>query len=135
MPRPRKTQPVATAPLAVASKPSSFDPTHILDDLAQRIRDVRLEALPDFVLALEEATSPRGKPGAADDVLKSLAKKVSELAVAGSKLDAIQRAVVMHALAECGGNVSAAARLLGVERKALERRVARYRRGLSGDES
>jgi DNA-binding NtrC family response regulator len=40
-----------------------------------------------------------------------------------SKLDAIQRAVVEQALASAGGNKSAAARLLGVHRKMLERLV------------
>jgi DNA-binding NtrC family response regulator len=40
-----------------------------------------------------------------------------------SKLDAIQRAVVEQALASAGGNKSAAARLLGIHRKMLERMV------------
>jgi DNA-binding NtrC family response regulator len=40
-----------------------------------------------------------------------------------SKLDAIQRAVVEQALESAGGNKSAAARLLGIHRKMLERMV------------
>jgi ActR/RegA family two-component response regulator len=40
-----------------------------------------------------------------------------------SKLDAIQRALVEQALAVAKGNKSAAARLLGVHRKMLERMV------------
>jgi DNA-binding NtrC family response regulator len=40
----------------------------------------------------------------------------------GSKLDVIERAVLHHAIESCGGNKSAAARLIGVDRKALERR-------------
>jgi DNA-binding NtrC family response regulator len=40
-----------------------------------------------------------------------------------SKLDAIQRAVVEQALAAAKGNKSAAARLLGIHRKMLERMV------------
>jgi DNA-binding NtrC family response regulator len=39
----------------------------------------------------------------------------------GSKLDVIERAVLHHAIEVCGGNRSAAARLLGVERKRMER--------------
>jgi DNA-binding NtrC family response regulator len=39
----------------------------------------------------------------------------------------VERAVVAHALLATKGNVSAAARLLGTDRKALERRVAKYR--------
>jgi two-component system response regulator HydG len=44
----------------------------------------------------------------------------------GSKLRAIERAVLHHAVESCGGNKSAAARLIGVDRKALERRWERY---------
>ncbi len=40
----------------------------------------------------------------------------------GSKLEVIERAVLHHAIEACGGNKSAAARLVGVHRKALERR-------------
>ena len=48
----------------------------------------------------------------------------------GSKLHVIERAVLHHAVEACGGNKSAAARLIGVDRKALERRWERL-----GDES
>ena len=40
----------------------------------------------------------------------------------GSKLGVMERAVLHHAIEACGGNKSAAARLIGVDRKALERR-------------
>jgi two-component system response regulator HydG len=43
----------------------------------------------------------------------------------GSKLDVIERAVLHHAIETCGGNKSAAARLIGVDRKHLERRWER----------
>ena len=43
----------------------------------------------------------------------------------GSKLDMIERAVLHHAIESCGGNKSAAARMIGVDRKALERRWER----------
>jgi DNA-binding NtrC family response regulator len=43
----------------------------------------------------------------------------------GSKLDVIERAVLHHAIEISGGNKSAAARLVGVDRKALERRWER----------
>jgi DNA-binding NtrC family response regulator len=43
----------------------------------------------------------------------------------GSKLDVIERAVLHHAIEVCGGNKSAAARLIGVDRKHLERRWER----------
>jgi two-component system response regulator HydG len=44
----------------------------------------------------------------------------------GSKLDVIERAVLHHAIEMCGGNKSAASRLLGLERKALERKLERF---------
>ena len=47
----------------------------------------------------------------------------------GSKLDVIERAVLHHAIESCGGNKSAAARLIGVDRKALERRWERLSDG------
>ncbi|MFT3769842.1 MAG: sigma-54 dependent transcriptional regulator [Minicystis sp.] len=40
----------------------------------------------------------------------------------GSKLRVIERAVLHHAIESCGGNKAAAARLIGVDRKVLERR-------------
>jgi DNA-binding NtrC family response regulator len=43
----------------------------------------------------------------------------------GSKLDVIERAILHHAIETCGGNKSAAARLIGVDRKALERKWER----------
>jgi DNA-binding NtrC family response regulator len=44
----------------------------------------------------------------------------------GSKLDLIERAVLHHAVEICSGNKSAAARLLGVNRKSLERKLDRF---------
>ncbi len=44
----------------------------------------------------------------------------------GSKLKLMERAVLHHAIETCGGNKTAAARLVGVDRKALERRWARF---------
>jgi transcriptional regulator with XRE-family HTH domain len=46
----------------------------------------------------------------------------------GDKLDAVERAIVRHAMSITRGNKSAAARLLGVERKALVRRWDKIRR-------
>jgi len=44
----------------------------------------------------------------------------------GSKLRVIERAVLHHAIEACGGNKAAAARLIGVDRKVLERRWDRH---------
>ncbi len=43
----------------------------------------------------------------------------------GSKLAVIERAVLHHAIETCGGNKSAAARMIGVDRRALDRRWER----------
>jgi len=53
----------------------------------------------------------------------------------GSKLDLIERAVLHHAVEMCSGNKSAAARLLGVNRKSLERKLDRFSEPPDGDES
>jgi DNA-binding NtrC family response regulator len=58
----------------------------------------------------------------------TLAEMILALPEKGSKVAAVENAVVLHALATSGGNVSAAARLLGVDRKALERKLARAKR-------
>jgi DNA-binding NtrC family response regulator len=44
----------------------------------------------------------------------------------GSKLRVMERAVLHHAVESCGGNKAAAARLIGVDRKVLERRWDRH---------
>jgi DNA-binding NtrC family response regulator len=44
----------------------------------------------------------------------------------GSKLRVMERAVLHHAVEACGGNKAAAARLIGVDRKVLERRWDRH---------
>lgn len=70
--------------------------------------------------------SLRGSLLEIDDLAKSILALPLRL---GSKLDVIERAVLHHAIETCGGNKSAAARLIGVDRKALERKWDR----LSGD--
>ncbi|MBA3842641.1 MAG: AAA family ATPase, partial [Actinobacteria bacterium] len=56
-------------------------------------------------------------PSAAPSSLAAAVAVVVGLAPAGSKMAEIERAVIRHALAETGGNVSAAARILDVDRK------------------
>jgi DNA-binding NtrC family response regulator len=47
----------------------------------------------------------------------------------GSKLDFIERAVLHHAIEASAGNKSAAARMVGVDRRALDRRFRRVDEG------
>jgi DNA-binding NtrC family response regulator len=53
---------------------------------------------------------------------------------AGSKLDFIERAVLHHAIETSAGNKSAAARMMGVDRRALDRRLRRLADGTSPPE-
>jgi DNA-binding NtrC family response regulator len=93
-----------------------------IDKLLPRATDLlRKASLEDLASILAGKGAP---PRSADD----LAPIVVGLATSGSKLAAVERAVVLHAHATCGGNVSAAARLLGIDRKAMERKLAKARR-------
>lgn len=72
--------------------------------------------------ALEEIVGLRSF-GTSTDEIDTLARSILALPLRlGSKLDVIERAVLHHAIETCGGNKSAAARLIGVDRKALERK-------------
>ena len=59
--------------------------------------------------------------------LDEIARAILALPDCRHRLREVARAVVHHALLTTKGNVSAAARLLGTERKALERRIERYK--------
>jgi DNA-binding NtrC family response regulator len=77
------------------------------------------------VATLEELANPPSASDARleiDRVARSLLALPDRL---GSKVDVIERAILHHAIEACGGNKSAAARLIGVDRKALERRWER----------
>ena len=52
----------------------------------------------------------------------------------GSKLAVIERAVLHHAIETCGGNKSAAARMIGVDRRVLERRWDRLGEPAQGED-
>jgi DNA-binding NtrC family response regulator len=74
------------------------------------------------VPTLEELIGSDG--GRIERELSRVAKTLLSLATKdGSKLDAIQRALVEQALVAAKGNKSAAARMLGIHRKMLERMV------------
>jgi DNA-binding NtrC family response regulator len=77
------------------------------------------------VPTLAELANPPGV-GDAGMVIDKMARSLLALPERlGSKLDVIERAILHHAIESCGGNKSAAARLIGVDRKALERRWER----------
>jgi transcriptional regulator with XRE-family HTH domain len=71
----------------------------------------------------------RSAPPSLGRGLEGIARAVANLPPSvGDKIDAVGAAVVEHAVDVCGGNQSAAARLLGMERKAFSRRWERARR-------
>jgi DNA-binding NtrC family response regulator len=77
------------------------------------------------VATLEDLAPSARPPGIAE--IDRLARELLALPErTGSKLRAIERAVLHHAIETCGGNKSAAARLIGVDRKALERKWERF---------
>jgi len=80
----------------------------------------------------ELAAAPRGARAgpllvrAPKGGLAGIARAIAALPThTGDKLEAAGGAAVLHALAHCSGNRSAAARMLGMERKAFVRRVQR----------
>jgi transcriptional regulator with XRE-family HTH domain len=96
----------------------------VLDRVAQAL-DTTLVAL--LRGARKRADSDRVPPA---QILDRIARFViSELPDSvGDKLDVVESTVVRHAMFVSGGNKSAAARLLGLERKALVRRWDRIQR-------
>ncbi len=67
---------------------------------------------------------PSQGPVPAEDGLKALARSLLQMQVA-NKLEAIESCLINEAMALAGGNKSGAARLLGIGRKAVERRLER----------
>lgn len=97
----------------------------------ERLRRASLNELAELLgraHAQERAHTPvEARParvGGGDD----LARAVLALPGGGSVLGAAERAIVLHALSVTKGNVSAAARLLRVDRKSLERKIRRIKR-------
>jgi transcriptional regulator of acetoin/glycerol metabolism len=59
--------------------------------------------------------------------LDRVARDVVAITGAGkSNLQQVEKAVIAHALATSGGNVSATAKLVGLERKSVERKIRKY---------
>jgi len=78
------------------------------------------------VPVLEELAAERPAPDAAAEIDRMARALLALPDRLGSKLRVIERAVLHHAIESCGGNKAAAARLIGVDRKVLERRWDRH---------
>jgi DNA-binding NtrC family response regulator len=78
------------------------------------------------VAALEELAGAAPLADSAADIDRMARAILALPERLGSKLRVIERAVLQHAIESCGGNKAAAARLVGVDRKVLERRWERH---------
>jgi transcriptional regulator of acetoin/glycerol metabolism len=94
--------------------------------ILERLLRVPLGQLREVLEVMERGSLA---PSDTNGALATLASSVVHMPLRrGSKLEAVRRAVVLHAIAECKGNVSAGARLIGMNRKAFDRLVRKYRR-------
>jgi DNA-binding NtrC family response regulator len=82
---------------------------------------------------LESLASDRSPVAFLSQIERLVAAVLSAPADQGSKLVILERAMVQQAIEACGGNMSAAARLLGTERKLLGRRWQRFSEGALPD--
>jgi DNA-binding NtrC family response regulator len=86
------------------------------------------------VPVLEELVRDRGGDAMGD--VDRIAKMILSIPSASrSKLDMIERAILQHAIEASNGNKSAAARLIGLDRKALERKWERLSEAFPAAES
>jgi len=76
------------------------------------------------------ATQYLTKPADADEILAAFAGQESQTEPASNlqsmSLDRLEWEHINRVLLECGGNVSEAARLLGLHRRTLQRKLAKY---------
>jgi transcriptional regulator of acetoin/glycerol metabolism len=110
---------------------SSIPLDQVITEVTTSLERMPLAELEALVLGVSGAGAGGAAAGGQAHPLPSLetfAHGILALPTRGSKLAEAERSVVTHALQMTDGNVSAAARLLGVDRKALERKIARYKR-------
>jgi DNA-binding NtrC family response regulator len=110
---------------------SSIPLDQVITEVTTSLERMPLAELEALVLGVSGAGAGGAAAGGQAHPLPShetFAHGILALPTRGSKLAEAERSVVTHALQMTDGNVSAAARLLGVDRKALERKIARYKR-------
>jgi transcriptional regulator with XRE-family HTH domain len=128
----RSTRERAALPLARVARDSNLTPTQLDDIELGRSRpsiavlDRIARALGSTLVAL---VSAEGGASAKRLCLTDIALAIVELRLPDdcSKIDAVEAATVLVALTRCNENQSAAARLLGMDRKAFVRRLSHAR--------
>jgi DNA-binding NtrC family response regulator len=97
------------------------------EELIDRIKKIPISRLGDVVAAMEGRLESRGFTKQQLDEAGRVAASLPNAAAAvlesseGDKLAAMEREVCKLALSRSGGNVSAAARLVGMDRKSFDR--------------
>jgi DNA-binding NtrC family response regulator len=120
----KQSHPLTRSPLnEVAPKLAAIISKMSLDDIAALLSGNRASS----GASPQAAAAPSSSSSHSLGNLDAIARAVLALPDSKHRLREVERAVVAHALLMTKGNVSAAARLLGVERKALERRVDRHK--------
>jgi transcriptional regulator with XRE-family HTH domain len=117
---------VSNAELAAIEAGRAHPSIAVLHRVANALGSTLVELVHD---AASPEAEPRPGPAARPLGLAEIARAITALpAGLGSKVDAAEAAAVLHAMTVSGQNQSAAARLLGMERKAFVRRLARAKR-------
>lgn len=103
-----------------------------LRDLLPEIQIVVLTGYGSIATAVEAmragAVHYLTKPAAVDEILRAFSGEWEvEEPMEPPSLDEVEREHLQRILSECGGNVSEAARRLGLHRRTLQRKLARYR--------
>ena len=127
----------ANLPLARVARKCNLSPTQldgiesgrarpsvaVLDRIARALG----MTLVDLVVNQQAAAPARGVPRRLG--ISDIARAILDLPEAvGSKIDVVQHATVLVAMSACQENQSAAARMLGMERKAFARKLSRARK-------
>jgi DNA-binding NtrC family response regulator len=116
--RPLSFTPAALESLRLAAWPGNVRQLrNLVDRLAVFAREPQIT--PEI---LEEVTSGHGSPTSVDTVTRLVRELLCT--AEGDKLALVERVLIEEALRQTQGNKSAAARLLGVHRKVVERRLS-----------
>jgi two-component system response regulator RegA len=114
---------------------NGLDLIPVLKEADPATRIVVLTGYGSIATALEAvrrgATHYLTKPADADEILAAFARDAGETPSSASllqpmSLDRVEWEHINRVLVECGGNISEAARVLGLHRRSLQRKLAKY---------
>jgi two-component system response regulator RegA len=112
---------------------SGLDLIHLLKRADPETRIVVLTGYGSIATAIEAvrrgATNYLTKPADADEILSALGEAAAESATVPAKpmsLDQVEWEHINRVLLDCDGNISEAARILGLHRRSLQRKLAKF---------